>query len=455
MKKRIASFLLVLVLTLSLSSCASCELPSFQSLGTWGRINLAMSKVDSYEADTEMQMEYVLNGNKISTTATGKTIESGIGENDYYYYQTASVNVVCEELNMNINNFSREAYNEGQAFIYSKTENGKKSLRGKMDLKEFVEHKQDSSVNSLELGNCSSIDVQKNEDGGRRITCSDYNKETVEKIAREYSFSKATVGAELSDVKTTVFVDKDYRISSMTMEMIFSETDSNTSAKVTVKYSNYDSAERITDDLSDSLYKEIDYIGFLLKLDGMIEERENDKDGSFDLSIRQIFAVDGQEQTLNETDEVSYGEEKGEYFYNISAQTGGENITIKYRKNTQTIDDSFNVKTERQSEAEARYFISGLIDSAKYDITNVSEVSYVGSGIYKITCTGASKELYQQVFTQLGATTTASTQAITIVVEDDTIMQISSEANVEGTVRNAYGSPPIKLTLKTVVKFEE
>ena len=131
----------------------------------------------------------------------------------------------------------------------------------------------------------------------------------------------------------------------------------------------------------------------LTEFEDMIEALEEKKDGSFTLNLEQKMSGFklGSSQTYTEKDTVAYGEKNGSYFYDITANASGEIVEISYADGKQTIVISGTEQSVDQTEDEAKAYINGLINNAKYSANAVGTITKKADGVYEIQCDNPDK----------------------------------------------------------------
>ena len=98
-----------------------------------------------------------------------------------------------------------------------------------------------------------------------------------------------------------------------------------------------------------------------------------------------------------------------------------------------------------KTEKEAKAFINGLINTAKYEEIRVSDIKKLEDGTYQIRCDKPNADLYYPVFSSLRTPVQHVSQTIEITVQDGKIIKIESTLSARGTGMY-YGTVSFKLT---------
>ena len=177
----------------------------------------------------------------------------------------------------------------------------------------------------------------------------------------------------------------------------------------------------------------------------MIEDIEELENGSFVLDLTQTISTSYSKNSYTERDTVTYGKKDGKYFYDAKASADNAKYDISYANGKQTVTVSGQTQTVDQSEKEAKAFVNGLINSAKYSPDKIINITQKEDGVYTIICTPDSS-LYKPAYSYL----TNATQSITFTIQDGKITKISSTVSASCYVAT-YGS--VSFSLKTECEF--
>ena len=390
-----------------LSSCAKIDAEQ-----EWERINVAMDSLTSYESDVRIDMVFYSDGEKIKTVSEGKVIQSDVGGDDYYFYQTSKTDVVCEALNIDESVRDIEAYNEGNYFIYQHTLGGStQKLYGPMSAEDFVSYKESVGELDIDITDCKSVEKKRNKDGTRSIIYSEFSPSTVKKVLNTLGINKDLFKFNIKDISVTVTYDKEYRVTVMEYKFIFDIYDkakNKPSLTAKAKYYNYNSAERDYTNISPQQYTYIEDINILTKIEKTLEEKKNATENTIYVNASQMVYSGSQGSSYSERDTVNYGVKDGKYYYDIQSDIGGKEVEITYRDGKQTVKTASVSQENEQTEEEAKEFIDGIIDGARFRKLNVVSIDRVvdpeavNEEVYVIKLEDFDKTPYQEIVAQLG-----------------------------------------------------
>ena len=453
MKK--SSILLLLVLAFVFAfAFTSCGDPD-SAEAVLERIDKKMDSLESYESDLSMQMTFFIDETEVKAIGTGCLVESGVGTDDYYYYQSMTMTIFSDILPSSQETESIEAYNEGRMLVYNKGDGINQKLCSQMTKEAFLEYKEDNDSLDIDFNDCSNADFVKNEDNSWSLTYSGYSETVIGSIVEDLGFDKEMVGAEISDMKISITADEDFRAKQIVFDFVFDVEEDATAVPVftvTENFSKYNEATRIVKGINAVDYDEVEDVRLLYNVEKMIEDLQNDKDGSFVLDVSQTVTVMGQSSSYKETDTVSYGETDGSYFYDITADVSGSTIDIGYKNGVQTVTQNSASQTVDQTEDEARDFINGLINTAQYNKAYVSDLTKVSDGVYKFQFDKPNSSTYKQALANMGASYDSAKQTITVTIRDNKIVKIESEAEALGKIQSSFG---ISIEIVSSITFND
>ena len=109
--------------------------------------------------------------------------------------------------------------------------------------------------------------------------------------------------------------------------------------------------------------------------------------GEAKLEVNQKYTSAGVSQTYTETDNIKYEVKNGKYTYNIGIDLDGNSMSIMYSEGKRKQIVGGEISTVESNDLYERMFVGSLVDSGKYDWTNISKVETVDAenGIYKLT----------------------------------------------------------------------
>ena len=412
----------------------------------WDKINETMDSLDSYEMDMTGTMALQANGVKLSVDITTKNIVSDQNGNDYYEYSVSDSTMKTTydhgsfDTTVTEKETSIEAFHNGKMFLSTKTSSGRKrKIYSSLTAKEYLAYKEsrNADLSDMDFKDCTNASFAQNEDGTWSMSFSGYTKKTVDKMTEAFGMDQAGMDLKIEDIEISILADGEFRVTEMKIKFIFdedNETIKEPSLEMTAKYANFNAATPITDTLNPEDYTEFLDCRLLTEFEDMIEALEEKKDGSFTLNLEQKMSGFklGSSQTYTEKDTVAYGEKNGSYFYDITANASGEIVEISYANGKQTIVISGTEQSVDQTEDEAKAYINGLINNAKYSANAVGTITKKADGVYEIQCDNPDKSDYSSIFSSLSINNPQYTQTITVTVKDGNISKIESHMIAEG-----------------------
>jgi len=338
------------------------------------------------------------------------------------------------------------AFHKGNIFIWAEQDNLTQKLYSSLTKDEYIAYlEKQSGMIEIDFEACVNSSFVKNEDKSWTLTYSGYTKKVIDEFIE--AFGDELFEEEIEDMEITVHANADFTVKDVEIKIIFENESSTSEFSMNQKYSNYGEATPIVDTLNVSQYKKVSDCRLLTDIEDMIEDLEELETGSFVLDISQKFSTSSPsyKQTNTEKDTVTYGKKDGKYFYNAKAKTDDMEYNIDYANGKQTITISDQVQTADQTEKEAKAFINGLINTAKYEAIRVSDIEKLEDGTYRISCDKPNANLYNPVFSSLNTPVQNVLQRIDITVQDGKIIKIKSSLSANGFTMY-YGNISFELT---------
>lgn len=444
--KKILAFLLVFCLCATIFvSCGKYFKPK-TAKDLWDKINETMDSLDSYEMNMTGNMELQVNNVKISMDISTKNIVSGQNGDDYYDYSVSDSTMKTTRNNgywdttVSEKEKSIEAFHNGKMFLSTETSSGRtRKLYSSLTKDEYIAYQESRSADfaDMDFNDCTNASFAQNEDGTWSLSFSGYTKKTVDTMTEAFGMDQSGMDLKIEDMEISVLADGEFRVTEMKVKFIFdedNETIKEPSLEMTAKYASFNAATPITDTLNPADYMEIPDCRLLTEIEDMIKALEEKKDGSFTLALEQKMSGFklSRSQTYTETDTVAYGEKNGSYFYDITATASGEAIEISYANGNQTIRVSGAEQTVDQTEDEAKAYINGLINNAKYSANAVGTITKKADGVYEIVCDNPDTSEYSSIFNSVDVRDPQYQQTITVTIQNDSIVKIENHMVAEG-----------------------
>jgi len=177
-----------------------------------------------------------------------------------------------------------------------------------------------------------------------------------------------------------------------------------------------------------------------------LQERQNAHIGQFTLETQTTEQYQNQIRSAKEKGVIIYGLKNGAYSYFFTANTEGESFIVRYQNGEQTVISNGQAYTAVTSEAEAKAYINGMIDSANYNPVTITGIEKREDGSYLLTSdrpdlTGSLDEIEIQ----------SASQQIIVTFAEGRLMRIESRLTIEGT----FDEEAIKLQTDSSVMFTD
>ena len=450
MKKFFVLLIAVLLCALAFTSCGDPE----TTTELMDKIDEKMESLKSYQSDVTANLSTDIYGYHCVAGFTGIQITI-YGDSDRFYYYTVmdgttemkdtAKNEVVESVKTKV----IEAFHEGNMFVSSEQGDAVQKLYSPLTKDEYIAYleKQEKELD-IDFDACVNKGFTKNEDKTWTLTYSGYTKKAVATIVEAFQADEL-FEEEIADMEITIHANADFTIKDMEFKMIFENESTTSTFTMKAEYSKYNEATPIVDTLDVSQYKKVADCRLLTDIADMIEDLEEMENGSFVLDLTQTISTSYSKDTYTERDTVTYGKKDGKYFYDAKASTDNAKYDISYANGKQTVTISGTTETVDQTEKEAKAFINGLINSAKYSADKVTNITQKEDGVYTINCK-PDASLYQPIFASVGSSSNNATQTITITIQNGKITKIDSTVSASAYV-SSYGS--VSFSLKTECEF--
>lgn len=455
MKKIFVIFLAICLCLTVFTSCQPVKEPDFEpqnAKALWDKMNETMDSLNSYESTGTGKISFNIANVKFSMEMEMKLIVAGLKEGDYYYYSFSEMTadqtdgaVLGSASTEIMNEKSIEAFHDGKMFISTVSKERTQKVYSSLTKEEYIAYResQEAKNGDIDYNDCTTASFTHNEDGTWTLQYSGYTKKTVDKMLGTFGMMEMDFDFDVEDLEFFILADEEFRVKEMNVKFIFDERSMESSApffEIKTQYANFNAATPITDTLNPADYTEIPDCRLLTELEDMIEALEDSKNGSFTLDMAQTLTVPSleQRQVYKETDTVTYGEQNGSYFYDIKAVSGSDTFEISYANGKQTIRISGQEQTVSQTKADAKAYINGLINTAKYSSDYVSRITKKAEGVYEIQCDRPDTTNYEAIFEAYSGDLLEISQTITVTVKDGKIEKIENYTFAKGTASTGY-----------------
>lgn len=467
MKRRIFAILLVFTLLISLAACGKEKTPAntepeekpfvpTTASELWEKADSVMEALKSYGIKQEMKVVFYASGNKIEMDSTAEGVFSGDEEN-YYRFFSGKNHMVCEALSMDDTTEIKEAYYDGKMYRLNKGKAVEQKLCSAVSAEDYREYEEDSLLEDVDFDDCMRKDFSEQEDGTWKLTFSGYTKKAIGLVMKELDLDDEMLGADVLDMDVALLADADFRVKELEIKFLFDlEEDSTTAPEFTIKssYDRYNEAKFDFEAFLPEEYTQVDDLLILDEFEEGIEEYQNAKKGKFTLSMTTETKFMGQAQKSGEDDEVSYGEENGSYYYDITMRSDELNSVMKYRSGVLTVTAEGETGSQATSEEEAKAFVDELIDYCSFMKEYVTSVEKSGEDTYLIKIAKLNKELWTATLAAQEIEYSSGSQEITVTFKDGKIDRYSSNTIVQGTVREGLQTENVTFAVQATVVFD-
>lgn len=460
MKKLICYALTLFSCVLMLTACQSKdpdtvhEKKPFEpesAMQLWEKIDATMDELESYEMDNAAQVVYYYMGYEIGLDMGGKTITTAVA----HYEETETV-IACPEIEMNQTMTMVQAYYGGKMYTAANDGIYDQKFCSEMTYEEYKETKNDDLAGDIDITDCTESVFSKGEDGSWKLNFSGYTKKTIDKILDGMELTNEMLGAPIEDMEVTLVADKDFYAQKMELSLLFAEAEGEPLPEFSViaEYSKFNEAVFDAVVLAPEDYSVVDDVRILEKVGDALKERQAATSGEFTLEHKSTSELMGHTENSYERDSVSYGKKNGAYYYDITAELNGQQLAIQYRNGVQTVTSAGESQTASQAEDDAKAFIDGLIDSAKYNPMAVAAIEKKDEGVYLFNVAQQDLSAYDYYFAGVDVEITSAAQQITVTLDNGHLAKIESKITLDGTYRYDTGSASITTVIESAVTFE-
>lgn len=446
MKKLCMLLAVILIFSFTFTSCGIFKPTDAEAMEK--RIDKRMNGISSCKIKEEMTMVFYTSGKRVDTSSSGEIIVIEDKSDDNYYYQRVDTKLESKGLDLDNQTTSILAYNEGNMFSLNTGNNLDQKLYSPIEFEEFLEVVEETVGQFGSYSECGKSEVERSEDGGWILTCSEYSKKKTDLLIEELGLNSDMFNLNAKDVNITIECDKKFRIEKKKIVLVFDESKTKPEVEIESKY-EYDNIARVVDLINPDDYKKTDNLRLIYDLDNKIEAMVDAEEGAFDVSFSQKVSY-GSQILANESEgnSVNYGTKDGKFYYDMVAGKVGDKYTIVYEDGTQTSTSRTNyVKTTPQTELEAKAYIESLIRASGYSCAVVNRIEETEDGLYKFNCQASASD-YEDMLKSLGVKYSSSTYVITVKLDDDgEIEEIKSTLDI----KTIAGSGTITITLTTTL----
>ena len=445
MKKTALLLVIALLLSLTLTSCKLVDsIKDIKNLviepegvdDLMERIDDKMDNMHSYRIYGEARIKFDVEGVELSGSVNMQSVVIGAPEDEDFYTYNSTESVILVSGNIQQENEKIIAYSDGKMYVKNSTNENSSMVYSEISGEDFYDYYTDNSSDiEFSYDRIYEKQMKKNEDGMWELSLWSFDKEYLDELLEDLEFTEDTLGVSLEDISVTIKTDKKFRVTSITLDFkIYNEEEPGIT--MTMKYSDYDSAEKV--EIDETKYKEVSDARILGKIDTYLREAIEEPNGSFTLEIYQRrFYKDsygyGTSAWYEETDRVSYSNKKnGTFYYNIGADINGQTVNIEYNLGSQTVTAGGQSQKAEQSEMEARAFIASLMDPSDFDPSRVIEITENEDGTYRIDMETTQYNEYMQIMISLGDSCYDYDFYVVVDMDGEEIISMQTHVNLIG-----------------------
>ena len=404
MKKTALLLVIVLLLSLSLSSCDVIT-RFIGSIGTdklgeevskpqnadelYRLVDNKMSSLKSYRGDVTADVKFTYLGKRIKgeMTMTMVAIGSQLDDNPYLYVSGVTRTYMDDSL-MELEDVLT-VYEDGNAYLGKEINDEYSFIYSELEVDEFFDYYLNDAVEfDFSKDDAGTQSMKELGHGNWELKYSDYKKEAFEEMRDDLGLGvfDEDLGLKMNGMSIEIIADSEYRISEMTVKFT-SEGYDDPVITMSIKYSEYDSAERV--DFDKTKYEQVDDVRIAKWVEDYLEEIINEEEVTFTLYTKQVVSIDKISQGTSkseycETDRITYRNNGKGFGYSIEAEMYGQEVSIEFANGIQTISAAGQTEEVSQSLSEARSFIKSLIDPADYEAIRVTDIKRTGKNQYRI-----------------------------------------------------------------------
>jgi len=452
--RSITALLLCLVMVLSLTACAD-EHPASpnteplqpeyvpeSALELWERINETMDALTSMEMTISTQKVYYSAGYQYAHHT-----QSYVLATKNAHYTESESHLLCEALELEQTIRMVEAFYEGKMYRAVSDGTYDQKFCSEISHEDFDGLQTGGLTAEFALADCTTAVFSKTVANSWQLNFSGYTKKTIDQAMVTLGLSEDMMGASVADMQVTVTTNELFQVTLLDIVFEFaSEGESTPVFAVSTVYSGWNTAQFDENRLKEEEYVQVEDVYLLDTISAALQERQNAHIGQFTLETQTTEQYQNQIRSAKEKGVIIYGLKNGAYSYFFTANTEGESFIVRYQNGEQTVISNGQAYTAVTSEAEAKAYINGMIDSANYNPVTITGIEKREDGSYLLTSdrpdlTGSLDEIEIQ----------SASQQIIVTFAEGRLMRIESRLTIEGT----FDEEAIKLQTDSSVMFTD
>ncbi len=420
----------------------------------WKKIDGIMNDLESYQAKETAQMIIFNTGYKMEFSAQGKGYYF-VKKGEEFFYNSTHTRMFCKELSMDESYETLIAYNNGKMFIGNVEGNFKSNFYSEMTYEEFLVAQSDKYLDEIDLLDCTKATYVKNADETWTLDFTGYTKKAINIFLKDMDLTEKELGSAITDMKVHVEANQQFYVTKMQIEFVFDENSTaKPSIKVISEYSDHNVLVVDRTIINEGNYTKVDDVRIIDIVKDSIKALKNARNGSFVLEVKETTKAFGETSTYTETDTVTYGEQNGAYFYDITAKLNQGTITIKYKNGTQTIKSGSQSESGAMTDETARQFVESLIDQVGFEPIYIYAIEKMNANSFEFHIMDSDNARYDEFFNQNGITKSSCVQSVLVTLENGEVKKFSSKTTLEGTMKYNGRDQKVKIIIESTLTIK-
>ena len=385
----------------------------------WNKIDEAMSSVTSMELTVTTNRVYYQDDNRYEFTGTKYVLST----TDAHYTESKSM-LVCEAMELEETLQQVDAYYGGKLYRSVQSNGYNQKLCSAMTHEEYDQMHSGEPTNEIPLIGCNESAVSGSESDGWVLTFSGYESKNIEQTIQNFGLSQESLGGVIVDMKVVISVSADYHVKTIDVTFAFEDAEGENTPSISVNtaYTGYNEVVFDPARLNQEEYVEVEDIRLLDKLSQDLVQLQNAQLGQFELTKNTTEVYHKQTTTYKEQSTMIYGWKDSRYFYLSNNILDGKTSVVHYENGKQTIVSDDPAYPVAVPEVEAKAFVDGLIDTARYDPFAIKSIEKVSDGVYLLTSDRPNLADYETAGMELST----SNQQIAVTYENGKLVKIES-----------------------------
>ncbi len=453
--KKVRSAIGLFLCTVMLISCTGCfgsrDFEPKNSASLWKKIERTMDGLKSYEEDGTIQATFYNQGLPFELKSRSHGVSAPKGKSPYICVKQITT-TRCEALHLREDAEQIRAYYNGKTYLSDGTGSRMRYICADVSYDEFFEFVLANSFTSSEyILDCAIQDFSHEDDGTWKLDFSQYTQKAIDKLLESTGMDALEVKEHVFDLAVSVVADASFRVKTLEIAFVFTEdAGEETNFKIATTYSAYNKATMNTDVIDVDRYTEVEDLHIMREVHDQLEKIKNRSPGKSTVTIEQCVTDGKKAQTIREVDQISYGRKNGDFCFDIDTDYNGTNMTISYKNGKQTVSAGGKTQTENLTEEKAKAYLGGVLDSAYYEETFVSDIRKLEAGKYELTLANCKIPGIESTYTSNSGRLRSIKQVILVTFQDGKLVKMESNTEANGTV----GNQTITIVVKSVAEYQ-